>query len=67
MGELFRQAGTETLELTVVEKIWDYLLELIALIADIFEIDMEEILNKIADDNQSIAKIIKMKAALNAA
>jgi hypothetical protein len=67
MGELFRQAGTETLELTVVEKIWGYLLELIALIADIFEIDMEEILNKIADDNQSITKIIKMKAALNAA
>jgi len=67
MGELFRQAGTETLELTVVEKIWGYLLEFIALIADIFEIDMEEILNKIADDNQSITKIIKMKAALNAA
>ena len=67
MGELFRQAGTETLELTVVEKIWGYLLELIALIADIFEIDMEEILNKIADDNQSITKFIKMKAALNAA
>jgi hypothetical protein len=28
---------------------------------------MEEILNKIADGNQSITKIIKMKAALNAA
>jgi hypothetical protein len=64
---LFRQAGAETLELTVVEKIWGYLLELMALIADIFEIDMEEILNKIADDNQSITKILKMKAALNAA
>jgi hypothetical protein len=67
MGELFKQAGTETLELTVVEKIWGYLLELIAFIDDIFEIDMEEILNKIADDNQSITKLIKMKAALNAA
>ena len=43
------------------------MLELIALIADIFEIDMEEILNKIAADNQSITKIIKMKAALSAA
>jgi hypothetical protein len=28
---------------------------------------MEEILDKIADDNQSITKIIKMNAALNAA
>jgi hypothetical protein len=67
MGELFRQAGTETLELTVVEKIWGYLLEFIAWIADIFEIDMEEILNKIANDNQTITKFIKMNAALKAA
>lgn len=67
MGELFRQSGTETLGLAVVEKIWGYLLELIALITDIFEIDMEEILNKITDDNQLITKIIKMKAALNLA
>lgn len=67
MGELFRQACTETLELTVVEKIWGYLQEILTLIADIFEIDIEEILNKIADDNQAITKIIKMNAALKAA
>jgi len=67
MGELFRQACAETLELTVVEKIWGYLQEILTLIADIFEIDIEEILNKIADDNQTITKIIKMNAALKAA
>jgi hypothetical protein len=67
LGELFKQAGVETLELTIVEKIWGYLLELLILIADIFEIDMEEILDKIADGNQSITKIIKMNAAFNAA
>jgi hypothetical protein len=67
LGELFKQAGVETLELTIVEKIWGYLLELITLIADIFEIDMEQILDKIADDNQSITKIIKMSTALNTA
>ena len=67
LGELFKQAGIETLELTIVEKIWGYLLELLKLIADIFEIDMEQILDKIADDNQLITKIIKMNAALNAA
>ena len=67
LGELFKQAGVETLELTIIEKIWGYLLELLTLIADIFEIDMEQILDKIADDNQSITKIIKMNAALNAA
>ena len=67
LGELFKQAGVETLELTIVEKIWGYLLELLKLIADIFDIDMEQILDKIADDNQSITKIIKMNAALNAA
>jgi len=67
LGEMFKQAGVETLELTIVEKIWGYLLELLTLIADIFDIDMEEILDKIADDNQSITRIIKMNAALNAA
>ena len=67
LGELFKQAGVETLELTIIEKIWGYLLEIITLVADIFDIDMEEILDKIADDNQSITKIIKMNAALNAA
>ena len=67
LGELFKQAGVETLELTIVEKIWGYLLELLTLIANIFEIDMEQILDKITDDNQSITKIIKMNAALNAA
>jgi len=67
MGELFRQAGTETLELTIVEKIWGYLIELLSIIAELFEINMEEILDKIASDNHAITKIIKMKAALNAA
>ena len=59
--------GVETLELTIAEKIWGYLLELLTLIADIFDIDMEQILDKIADDNQAITKIIKMNALLNAA
>jgi hypothetical protein len=35
--------------------------------ADIFEIDMEEILNKMADDNQTVTNISKMNAALIAA
>jgi hypothetical protein len=29
LGELFKQAGVETLELTIVEKIWGYLVELL--------------------------------------
>lgn len=67
LGELFKQAGVETLELTIAEKIWGYLLELLTLITDIFDIDMEQILDKIADENQAITKIIKMNALLNAA
>ena len=67
MGELFRQAGMETLELTIVEKIWGYLVELLSIISEIFEINMEEILDKIVSDNHAITKILKMKAALEAA
>jgi hypothetical protein len=40
-----------------------YLKEIPSFIADIFEIDMGEILNKIADDNQIVTDIIKMDAA----
>src|ERR1035437_4334642 len=67
MGELFRQAGKETLELTIVEKIWGYLIELLSIISELFEINMEEILDKIASDDHAITKIIKMKTALDAA
>ena len=67
MGEMFRQAGVETLELTIVEKIWGYLLELLSIISEIFDVDVEELLDKIAADNHAITKIIKMKAALDAA
>ena len=67
MGELFRQAGNETLELTIVEKIWGYLVELLSIVSEIFEINIEEIMDKIASDNHAITKILKMKAALNAA
>ena len=67
MGEMFRQAGKETLELTIVEKIWGYLIELLSIISELFEINMEEILDKIVSDNHAITKIIKMKAALEVA
>jgi len=66
MGEMFRQAGKETLELTIIEKIWGYLIELLSIITELFDINMEELLDKIASDNHAITKIIKMKAALNA-
>lgn len=35
LRKLFRQAGIETLELTIVEKIWGYLFQLLTLLADI--------------------------------
>ena len=64
---MFRQAGNETLELTIVEKIWGYLIKLLSIVSKIFGINMEDILDKIASDNHAITKIIKMKTALNAA
>lgn len=67
MQETTGQAGNEILELTIVEKFWEYLVELLSIVSEIFEINMEEIMDKIASDNHAFTKIIKMKAALNAA
>jgi hypothetical protein len=66
-GELFRKAGVETLELTIIEKIWGYLIDLLLIVSEVFETDMEELLDKIAADNHAITKIIKMKALIYAA
>lgn len=65
-GELFRQSGTEALKLTIAEKIWWYLIEILTIISDVFEIELEEVLDKIANENQAIAKLISLSPALDA-
>jgi hypothetical protein len=66
IGGIFREAGCETLEFTIVEKIWGYILDILSIVSELFEIDFEEILDKIVSENKEVSKIIKMKAVLDA-
>jgi hypothetical protein len=58
LGELFRHTKAETLLLTVAEQIWKYLIEILTVIAEISEIDMDLILEKLLEENQAIMKLI---------
>lgn len=50
------------MELSVTEKIWDLILQIVATIADLFSADEEEIIRMIANDNQKIAIIKELCA-----
>jgi len=47
IGELFREQSVALLELTVAERLWGLFLELVKKIIELFEIDIEQILQKV--------------------
>lgn len=59
IGGLFNQTINGTMELSVTERIWDLILQIVSAIADLFSADEEEIIRMIANDNQ---KLLSSKA-----
>jgi hypothetical protein len=57
IGGLFNQTVNGTIELSVTERIWDLILQIVTIIADLFSADEEDIIRMIANDNQKIAII----------
>ena len=57
IGGLFNQTVNGTVELSVTERIWDLILQIVTIIADLFSADEEDIIRMIANDNQKIAII----------
>ena len=57
IGGLFNQTVNGTMELSVTERIWDLILQIVAAIADLFSADEEEIIRMVANDNRKIAII----------
>ena len=62
IGGLFNQTINGTMELSVTERIWNIILQIVATIADWFSADEEEIIRMIANDNQKIAIIKELCA-----
>lgn len=66
LGELFRKTNAETIELTVAEKIWQLINELLNDIAEILEIDIESLIGKLIADNEKLIKLSNYTSLLKA-
>ena len=58
-GELFRAVQADTLELTVCERIWKIIIELLSELADFFETELEILMEKIFSENERFTKLLK--------
>lgn len=66
LGELFRNTNADTIQLTVAEKIWKLIIELLNDIAEMLEIDIETLIEKLITDNQKLEKLSNYTSLLNA-
>lgn len=60
-GELFREIEKDTLQLTMSEHIWQIIIKLVARIAEILNIDPEELILELVSENQRLAKFINLQ------
>ena len=60
IGELFRRAGQDSLELTITERIWQAILEFVAAITKVFSIDDEEVLEALVNESDELAHICEL-------
>ncbi len=66
LGELFRNTNAETIELTISERIWQIIVEVLAVLAEILEIDTELLMEKLIADNERLEKYINYRTLLKA-
>ncbi|MFQ5753905.1 MAG: transposase [bacterium] len=64
-GELFRASKQFLLELTLAKRLWGLFLELQQKIAELFEIDIEQLMAKIVKEQEFEYKILKIFQALD--
>jgi hypothetical protein len=66
LGDLFRNTKAETIQLTVNERIWQIIVEVLTALAELFEIDTEIFMEKLIADNEKIEKLVNYKTLLQA-
>jgi len=60
IGELFRQVNQDSHELTISERIWQAILELVAAIAKVFSTSDEEVMDALVNESDELAHICKL-------
>ncbi len=66
LGEMFRNTKAETIKLTLVERLWQLIVDILADLAELIEIDTETLMEKLFSDNQGFIKLSNYKALLQA-
>lgn len=66
LGELFRNTNAETIQLTVAEHIWQIIVDILADIAELLEIDTELLMGKLIADNEKLIKLTNYRTLLQA-
>jgi hypothetical protein len=64
LGEMFRNTRAETIQLTLAERIWQLIIEVLADLAELIEFDAEALMEKLVSDNQKIIKLQNYTALL---
>lgn len=60
LGQLFRDTKTNVVELTIAQRLWQFILELIEVISDILDIDYNELIVNILKSDLKNNKFIKL-------
>jgi len=66
LGNLFRNTKAETIQLTVAERIWQIIVEILTTLAELFEIDTEMLMEKLITDNEKVEKLLNYKTLMQA-
>ena len=61
LGELFRATQKDALKLTISEQIWLIIIELIAELSEIFNIEAEMLMEKLFSENEKLTKYLNFK------
>lgn len=67
IGGLFREITAQTVELSVSEKIWGLIREVVATVADFFSTDFDELLTNIITQNKQLNAMMKVVQQLQLA
>jgi hypothetical protein len=65
LGEIFREENQQLRELTLWEKLWGLFLEIIELLAELFDTDIEDLLQKVIADDRGEEKLILILSCLH--
>ncbi len=65
LGQLFRDTKQFVMELTICKRLWGFILEFISIIADIVDVDPDDLIERIlaGDDNNKFVKLVQLNAA----